>query len=150
MNTISFSGRSRFLNKNIRDKIRTLLTQITLRHGCTVEELNYVFLNDEELLKINIKHLQHDTYTDIITFDLSDFPISLKPPNKKELVGEIYISIDRVYANSHKLNIDKEEELIRVMCHGLLHLIGFKDKKASEIKDMRAQEEAALSLWSKI
>jgi probable rRNA maturation factor len=99
-------------------------------------QLTYIFCSDEHLLGINREFLNHDTYTDIITFDLSD--------SEKELVGEIYVSVDRVAENAEKFKISYNQELHRVIFHGALHLSGFKDKSAKDKAEMRKQEENCL------
>ena len=109
--------------------------------GKSLEEVNLIFCSDEYLLQKNIEFLQHDYYTDIITFDLSE--------EKGLIEGDIYISIDRVKDNAKLNSVLFETELKRVMAHGLLHLIGFKDKSKKEISDMREAENQALLLWEK-
>ena len=141
MNTIYFLGRSRFLDKEKRNNLRDLLNLISKKKNQRISQLNYVLVDDEALLEINMKHLQHDTYTDIITFDLRD---DLSGP----VEGEIYISIDRVKENAEVAGVDFENEFIRVISHGLLHLLGYKDKTAAQTKEMRQEEEACLSLWA--
>lgn len=93
--------------------------------------LNYIFCSDEYLLKLNQQYLDHNTYTDIITFDYS---------TGKVLSGDIFISIDRVRENALRFKKTFENELHRVMVHGILHLIGYKDKTEEESKEMRNQE----------
>lgn len=105
----------------------------------SIKELNYIFMTDEELLKINIEYLNHDTYTDIITFDNSEI--------KGKIESDIFISVERVEANAQKFNTTFENELLRVMAHGLLHLCGYKDKKKTDIEMMRKKEEESLALW---
>ncbi len=101
--------------------------------------LQYVFVSDEDLLQMNQSVLDHDTYTDIITFDLSD---------KEGIIeGEIYISIDRVRDNAEQYNASFEEEYIRVLGHGLLHLLGFKDKTETDSSEMRKQENKLIDLY---
>ena len=143
MNSIHFSGRHRFLDGTARKKIRLLLKTIAETKGQKIVDLNYVFLHDDELLDINMEHLNHNTYTDIITFDLSE-------AESNGIEGEIYISTDRVKENSvlHKSN--ETHELIRVISHGLLHLLGYKDKKPADAIVMRTEEEVCLSLWDNI
>lgn len=143
MNTIQFLGKSRFLDQKTRNNLRSLLQRIAKNKGWKISQLTYVFVDDEHLLSINVEHLQHDTYTDIITFDLSD-------GQTKEVDGEIYISIDRVKENAITHHQTVEMELVRVVSHGLLHLLGFKDKSPSQAKEMRQEEEACLSLWSSL
>lgn len=113
--------------------------QLCLNKNKRIENLSYVFCNDEELLEINQEHLQHDTYTDIITFDLGD--------KQNSIDGEIYISVDRTTENAAAFHVKPEEELARVVFHGLLHLLGHKDKSPEEQAQMRDAEEEALKLW---
>ncbi len=98
--------------------------------------LSFVFCSDEYLLKINQDFLQHDYYTDIITFDYSE---------GNKISGDLMISIDRIQDNAKQLNLKFDDELSRVMIHGVLHLLGFGDKTAKEEKEMRRLEYAALS-----
>ena len=107
-----------------------------------IQRLQYVFVDDHELHQINLDFLKHDTLTDIITFDLGT--------TSSTIDGEIYISLDRVKENSATLNTLYFEELIRVISHGLLHLIGFKDKTSKDVATMRSKEEECLSLWRSI
>lgn len=102
------------------------------------ENINYVFCSDQYLHTTNVTYLKHDTYTDIITFDTSE--------NADEISGDIFISIDRVKDNARIFNVPFEMELKRVMMHGILHLIGYKDKSKKEKELMRAKEDYYLSL----
>ena len=102
-------------------------------------KLQYVFCTDDYLLTLNEQYLQHDTYTDIITFDLSD--------NEREVVGEMYISVDRVADNANQFGVTYNEELHRVIFHGALHLCGYGDKADDEIAEMRRKEQACLKAW---
>ena len=102
-------------------------------------KLTYIFCTDEALLAMNQQFLDHDTLTDIITFDLSE--------NEQELTGEIYISIERVAENAGKFNTTYDRELHRVIFHGALHLCGFKDKTKKDAAQMRAGEDACLEAW---
>lgn len=99
--------------------------------------LNYIFCSDRRLLEINRQYLQHDDYTDIITFDLSE--------SKTETIGEIYISIDRVRDNANQLKVSFKKELVRVIFHGALHLCGYGDKTEKDKKSMRAREDYYLA-----
>ena len=99
--------------------------------------LNYSFTSDESLLKINMEYLKHNTYTDIITFNYNE---------GKKISGDIFISIDRVKENAEKFEAPFEEELHRVMIHGVLHLCGYKDKSKTDSELMRKKENAALRL----
>lgn len=101
--------------------------------GVRKVDLQYVFCTDDYLLEINRKFLKHDTYTDIVTFDLSE--------TEEVLSGEIYISVDRVSDNAQKFKVSYNQELHRVIFHGLLHLCGFLDKKPEDKEEMRRQED---------
>jgi probable rRNA maturation factor len=129
-------GGFKLLNKTKR---KAWLKSLSKLHGFAIEELSYTFLNDEALLAINIEHLKHDFYTDIITFDLGD--------GDNTINGDIYISVDRIRDNAEQRNINFEEELNRVLAHGVLHLIGFGDKTPKEETEMRNQENLALGLF---
>jgi rRNA maturation RNase YbeY len=127
-------------------EVKPELLEILIRHiGQSYQleslALSYVFCSDEYLLQINKEHLNHDFYTDIITFDLSEDPTS------KIIEGDIFISLDRVADNAKTESVSFTEELARVASHGLLHLIGFKDKTEEEAKEMRQNEEACLVIW---
>ena len=111
------------------------------RKNHRIDTINYIFCSDEYLLSINQEYLQHDTYTDIITFDLSN--------NKIEIVSDIYISIDRVKENAQKFNSNMEHELHRVLFHGILHLCGLKDKSKQDAALMRSKEEYYLNTYFK-
>ncbi|MBX2951004.1 MAG: rRNA maturation RNase YbeY [Leadbetterella sp.] len=122
-----------------RNRKKELLKQIIREHGFKPGELNYIFVSDEELLKINIEYLNHHTYTDIITFDNSE--------SDQMIEGDIFISVERVRENAAKYQTSFEQELIRVMAHGVLHLAGYKDKKPEEAQAMREGEERALKAY---
>ncbi|MGJ8660323.1 rRNA maturation RNase YbeY [Cellulophaga fucicola] len=103
-----------------------------------VGDINYIFCDDAYLLNINQQYLDHDTYTDIITFDYTD----------GKLIGsDIYISVDRVKENAVDFKVDFSQELLRVMAHGILHLCGFKDKSTEEAALMRSKEEEKIKLF---
>ena len=101
-------------------------------------EINYIFCDDHYLYKINLKFLDHDTYTDIISFDNSE---------GNELNGDIFISTDRVTENAKEYNVDFSEELKRVIIHGILHLCGYGDKTESEAALMRQKEDEKIALF---
>ena len=117
--------------------IKLWLKKIATKENKSIKDLNYIFCSDEYLLSINQQYLKHNTYTDIITFDNS---------NKEEenISGDIFISLERVKENAEKFNVSFEKELFRVLAHGLLHLIGYKDKTAKDSKIMRSKEDEAL------
>ncbi|MEX0636026.1 MAG: rRNA maturation RNase YbeY [Ferruginibacter sp.] len=105
-----------------------------------VQTINYIFCSDEYLLRLNIEHLNHNYFTDIITFDLS---ASKKAPK----IGEVYISVDTVCQNAQRFFTTNQNELHRVIFHGALHLCGYKDKTPKEKILMKNKEEKYLSLY---
>lgn len=104
--------------------------------GCQLEEVNYIFCDDAYLHKLNVEFLNHDTLTDIISFDYSV---------GKNIQGDIFISVERVADNAKDFNVSVNEELQRVMVHGVLHYCGYKDKTDSDAKLMREKENHYLS-----
>lgn len=123
-----------------KNKHKRWLKGIAANEGFVIEELNYIFCSDEYLLQINQEYLKHNTYTDIITFDNSD--------SDKVIISDIFISIDRVKENAIKENTAFENELLRVMSHGLLHLMGYKDKKPEDKLKMRDLEDQSIRLFN--
>jgi|SRR5690606_20199330 len=123
---------------NLTEKIKTKnwLKQLALEEGYKIGDLNYIFCSDEYLHTINVDYLNHDTYTDIITFDNSD--------ENQLLEGDIFISIERIRENANSQNQDFLNELLRVLSHGLYHLCGYKDKLEREITVMRSKEDDAI------
>ena len=105
--------------------------------GYSLKNLSFVFCDDEYLKNMNVKYLGHDYYTDVITFDYS---------TEDGLVGDVFISIERVKENANNFKVSFNEELFRVIIHGVLHLCGFNDKTDKEIKEIRKQENHFLSL----
>ena len=131
---ISFNYEIEF---EIKDKnpIEIWIEKTIFDNGFKIGEINYIFCNDEYLHKLNVEFLQHDTLTDIISFDNS---------LGKLISGDIFISVERVEDNAKDFKVSFEEELHRVMIHGVLHYMGFKDKSDSEKEAMRNAENAAL------
>lgn len=125
-----------------KTKIRQWIRKVVLSKGAKLSEINYIFCSDEFLKSVNIEYLQHDYYTDIITFDNSE--------EEEQLEGDIYISIDRIKENSREFAKSFEEELYRVMIHGVLHLLGYGDKTPEEASLMREEEERALSIFPSV
>lgn len=123
-----------------RTEIRSWLKTIAKKEKYSILELNYIFCSDEYLLQINKDFLDHDYYTDIITFDNSEV--------KGKIEGDIFVSIDRVKENAQLQQTSLKDELHRVLVHGLLHLTGYKDKTAKEKEIMRKKEDTSLSLRS--
>jgi probable rRNA maturation factor len=113
--------------------IRNWLRETISAEGYTLEELNFIFCSDEYLLGINQQYLDHDTYTDVITFDNSEAA--------KTIVGDIFISIDRIKENAKAFKHDFMDELCRVMVHGTLHLLGYPDKGKAAKKIMTEKED---------
>lgn len=113
--------------------IKAWVTEAIKFEGFKLKELNYIFCSDTYLLKLNQQYLNHDTYTDIITFDNSD--------TNKVIWGDIFISIDRVNENAIKYNIPMADELHRVIIHGALHLLGYTDKSPIDKKKMTLKED---------
>ncbi len=132
-----FSEDIPFILKN-KNNIRTWLNNVVNSHGAKIKEINYIFCSDEYLKQVNIEYLDHHYYTDIITFDNSEEPTIIE--------GDIFISIDRVKENSSEFSKNFEEELHRVMVHGVLHLLGFMDKKDEDNIKMREQEDISLKV----
>lgn len=122
-------------------RISNWLLEISNNHQKQVETINYIFCSDEHLLSINQEYLDHDYYTDIITFDNST--------EESMILSDIFISIDRVRENASNQKIPFHDELHRVLAHGLLHLLGFKDKEDDEQTLMRQKEDTCLSLLKK-
>lgn len=119
-------------------KIAQWLKQTAAREGKKIGSVSYIFVSDEHLLEMNKKYLQHNDYTDIITFDNS---------TGNNISGEMYISVDTVRENAKYYQTDFHNELLRVMVHGVLHLCGYKDKTISERKKMRAAEDKYLGIY---
>lgn len=116
---------------------KTFLASVMAGEKVSFSRIEYIFCTDDFLLQLNRQYLQHDTYTDILTFTIS-LP-------EDPIISEIYISVDRVRENAEKLKLPFEEELHRVMIHGLLHLCGYEDHTEKEQKMMRKKENEYLS-----
>lgn len=123
------------------NRIRDWLKSVALNEGFEIQALSYVFLTDENLKSLNDKHLNHNYYTDILTFDLSDID--------KMIEADIFISVDRVRENAQTEKVNFNEELMRVIVHGLLHLLGYDDKSDQDKLQMRAEENKRLALLCK-
>lgn len=133
---ISFNYETDFKLPN-EDVLSKWISSIITLHNCKEDEISYVFCDDEYLHKLNVQFLNHDTLTDIISFDYSV---------GKNLQGDIFISVERVEDNAKDLGLTFKEELHRVIIHGILHYCGFKDKSESDANQMRLKEDEALSL----
>src|ERR1700712_772444 len=122
---VQFRSADRKLNIDGRTRLKAFITGLVRREKYPLASITYIFCSDAFLLGMNNDFLQHDYYTDIITFGLSDKGAPIE--------AEIYISIDRVKDNAANIGVSYREELLRVIFHGVLHLCGYKDKKKSEI-----------------
>ena len=123
----------------IADKsiLKKWIKKVVKKEGSAIAELNFIFCDDEYLLEKNKTFLKHDTLTDIITFDYSE---------KNTLTGDVYISIERVKENAQNYEVSFKNELHRVIIHGVLHLLGYKDKNEKHQKEMKEKEDFYLSL----
>lgn len=117
-------------------KISTWLQDVIRSENYIFSTLTYIFCDDEYLYNINVEHLQHDTYTDVITFQYSEHAVD----------GDIFISIDRIKENAVNFAVTTEHELHRVMVHGLLHLMGYKDKTQADKALMTQKEDFYLAM----
>lgn len=132
---ISFQNQSIDFKLKDKTRLKQWIKDIILSEKKKPGPIAYIFCNDDELLKVNLAHLNHNTYTDIITFDYTEDAV---------VSGDILISIDRVRENAGKFGVSFEEELHRVMIHGVLHLCGYKDKSKEQSALMRKKENSAL------
>jgi probable rRNA maturation factor len=134
-----------FFNEDIdfkfqgKNNFKSWLKKVSEKEGFKINNLNYIFCSDEYLHKINLEYLDHDTYTDIITFDNSE--------EESIIEGDIFISIERVKENSFTLNTVFEEELKRVIVHGLLHLCGYDDHSLEDKAEMRRLESEYILIF---
>ncbi|VAW25365.1 Metal-dependent hydrolase YbeY, involved in rRNA and/or ribosome maturation and assembly [hydrothermal vent metagenome] len=133
---IQFNYETNFKLQN-EEVLKNWISTCIDSHGFKEGELNYIFCNDEYLLKLNIEFLNHDTFTDILSFDYT---------LGKLVGGDIFISIDRVKDNANKFSQHIDNELNRVMIHGVLHFMGYQDKTAEEKVLMRNEEDRCLIL----
>ncbi len=114
------------------------ITRVIESEGYTADKISFVFADDDYVWRLNKEYLKHDYYTDILTFDYTQ---------DKKVQGEIYISIDRVLDNARDLNVNANEELRRVMAHGILHMVGYDDHEESDIIEMRNKEDEKLKMF---
>ena len=134
-----------FFNEDIdfklkgKNNFKAWLKKVAEKEGFKINDLKYIFCSDEYLHKINLEYLNHDTYTDIITFDNSE--------EEKVIEGDIFVSIERIRENSIILNTLLEEEIKRVIVHGLLHLCGYNDYSIEEKEEMRRFESEYLLIF---
>lgn len=138
--SISFHYNNTIVEGFSEEKARKWIDNVISREGFFTGNLAYIFCNDDYLLQLNQDYLQHDTLTDIITFDYQE--------EMEGVSGDIFISTERVEENASELGVVFIEELLRVMAHGVLHLLGYGDKTPAEKKLMRETENYYLSLFS--
>ena len=119
-------------------KINRWIRAVAAHYGFAVGNINYIFCSDERELEVNRRFLGHDYYTDVITFDYS---------TASTLNGDIFISLDTIRSNAEMVGVSFEDELLRILIHGVLHLTGQGDKTPETKVQMTAKEEHALSLW---
>jgi rRNA maturation RNase YbeY len=134
---IDFNYETEFTLEN-EEAISSWISNVIKSEDKKEGEINYIFCDDEYLLQINQEHLQHDYYTDIISFDYTV---------GNEISGDMFISIDRVKENAQDFNVSFEDELKRVMVHGVLHYCGYKDKSEDDELLMRSKEDEKLAMF---
>jgi rRNA maturation RNase YbeY len=138
---IYFNKADKTITLGNRIGLKAFLGKQMKKEGIAIECLQYVFCSDKYLLDINKQFLNHDYYTDIISFDLSEV--------RGALIGDIYISVDRVKENAKLVKTTQTNELLRVIFHGALHFCGYKDKKPADAKLMRSMEDKWLRAYLK-
>ncbi|MES2812350.1 MAG: rRNA maturation RNase YbeY [Bacteroidota bacterium] len=134
---INYNYETEFTLSN-EDVYSDWIENVIFSEGKSLGELSYIFCDDEYLLEINQQYLDHDTLTDIISFDYTEGDI---------ISGDIFISVERVQDNANDLNIPFEEELKRVLIHGVLHYCGYKDKSESDEALMRSKEDEKIQMF---
>jgi len=122
-------------------EISAWVKKVAEKYGCKVGDITYIFCSDEHILEVNKQFLQHDYYTDIITFDYTE---------EKKISGDLFISLDTVKSNAEKFNAEYNTELHRVIIHGILHLCGINDKGPGEREIMEKNENEALTILSEM
>ena len=135
---IKFFSQNTNYNISGKNKLRKWIENAAISENKPISELIYIICDDTYLLNLNETYLNHNTFTDVISFDMSDSNVNIK--------GEIYISIDRVRENSRKYGETIQDEFHRVMIHGMLHLAGYNDRTENERTEMRLKEDYYLSL----
>ena len=141
MNNITFQCDDLHFRWDDDSTLTSWLIAVAKAENAQIDTLTYIYCSDQALLAINKQYLEHDYFTDIITFDLSE---------GEAIEGDVFISVERVQANAVTFGTDFHEEMCRVHVHGLLHLIGYADKEIEEQKTMRVKEDTYLSLHTKV
>lgn len=139
MQKISFHYTNQKFSFRRRNLVRSMVERLIRTEGQNVGEIHYIFCSDEYLLQLNQTHLNHDTLTDIITFQYNE-------PGEP-VVSDIYISVERVKENAISFAVSFSDELLRVIFHGALHLVGYKDKTSAQKTEMRRMEDKYLSFF---
>ena len=144
--TTTITFQSEEIKYTLKEKTRhkLWLAKLAAKEKYSILELNYIFCSDDYLHQVNLDYLNHDTYTDIITFDNSE------DKKSKIIEGDIFISVERVKENAAKYTAKLDDELHRVMAHGLLHLMGYRDKTAKDTALMREKEEESITLFKRV
>jgi len=137
MSKINFFTEDTSYNLKGKTAIRKWISETIINEGYALNELNFIFCSDEYLLRVNQDFLQHDYYTDVITFDNSE--------ELKMILGDIFISIDRVKDNAKQNKVSTHDELCRIIIHGTLHLLGYRDKTKKAKLEMTAKEDFYLN-----
>lgn len=138
LSMIRFFSNEIGFNLSSKNIVKEWIKRVVTSYGYKLGDVNVIFCSDEYLLQINKDYLNHNYYTDIITFDYSE---------EGRIAGELYISIDTVLANAAEYNQERAAELLRVIIHGFLHLMQFNDQSPEEEAEMHSKEDAALSLF---
>lgn len=120
-------------------RVGAWIKAVAASYGMRIGTINYIFCDDERILEVNRQFLEHDYYTDIITFDYSDLPV---------LSGDLFISLDTVRSNAEQVGVGYAQELLRIMIHGVLHLTGQGDKTPETKVVMTEKEERALAMYN--
>jgi len=136
---VSFHSEQTDYSISNENQISDWLVSVCKKEGKTLAEISIILCSDDYLLEVNRKHLNHDYYTDVITFDYSESP---------HVSGDIFISIDRVQENAGSFGVEMVDELHRIIVHGILHLLGYTDKTSSSKEEMTSKEDFYLSLRS--
>lgn len=138
---MAVSFHSEQINFSISDEttVSNWIQEVCAAEGKKLSEVSFIFCSDEYLLEMNSQYLNHDYYTDVITFDYCE---------ADSISGDVFISVDRVFDNAQNVGVSATDELNRVMVHGLLHLIGYHDKEVLDKEQMTAKEDFYLSLRS--
>lgn len=136
---VSFHSEQINFSISVESAVANWLRDVCVSEGKILAEVTYIFCSDDYLLEMNRQYLNHDYYTDVITFDYCE---------ADDVAGDVFISVDRVSENAKNVGVSMSEELHRVMVHGLLHLLGYHDKEDSDKQQMKAKEDFYLSLRS--